>query len=97
MTIFDAFSFGGNPGLRGAPLGVSCPGEDDYSNEGRVFDDSSSDDSFIDKWIYLSVGLGYAAGLLAPYLELALRKSWSDAYFRFMDNVAERIPWYRHT
>ncbi|PON38531.1 hypothetical protein PanWU01x14_311950 [Parasponia andersonii] len=61
MITFDAFSFGGNPGLCGAPLVVSYPGEDDYSNEGRVFDDSSSDDGFIDTWFVLSVGLGYAA------------------------------------
>lgn len=98
MTTFEASSFGGNPGLCGAPLIVKCPSEDDCSNMGHVFDDSSSDDdSFIDKWFYLSVGLGFAAGLLVPYLMLALRKSWSDAYFRFMDNVAERIPWKRHT
>ncbi|PON74299.1 Leucine-rich repeat domain containing protein [Parasponia andersonii] len=98
MTTFEASSFGGNPGLCGAPLVVKCPGEDDYSSKGHVFDDSSSDDdSFIDKWFYLSVGLGFAAGLLVPYLMLALRKSWSDAYFRFMDDVAERIPWKQHT
>ncbi|EXB95298.1 LRR receptor-like serine/threonine-protein kinase FLS2 [Morus notabilis] len=92
MTTFDASSFAGNPGLCGAPLAVKCPGDD--SNKGPVFNENHDDDNFIDKWFYLSVGLGFAAGLLVPYLVFAMRRPWRDSYFRFMDSFAKRISWF---
>ncbi|PQQ19621.1 receptor-like protein 12 [Prunus yedoensis var. nudiflora] len=95
LTTFDAASFTGNPGLCGPPLVVSCPGADPGKGGGTV-EDNDSGDSFIDKWFYLSVGLGFAAGLLVPFFILAIRKPWSDAYFRFVDKVLERISCLRN-
>ncbi|PON74283.1 LRR domain containing protein [Parasponia andersonii] len=94
MTTFDASSFAGNPRLCGAPLDVRCTNETD--------DDDDSDNewflggSFIDNWFYLSVGLGFAAGLLVPFLVMAVRKSWSDAYFGLVDKVAETLTFLKH-
>ncbi|XP_043814028.1 putative receptor like protein 25 [Manihot esculenta] len=77
MTTFNATSFSGNPGLCGGPLTVKCSdGGVTGDSDGRRNADSDRDDSFIDKWFYLSIGLGYAAGLLLPYLTFAIRTSW---------------------
>ncbi|CAB4268168.1 unnamed protein product [Prunus armeniaca] len=95
LTTFDAASFTGNPSLCGPPLVLSCPGADPGKGGGAV-EDNDSGNSFIDKWFYLSVGLGFAAGLLVPFFILAIRKPWSDAYFRFVDKVLERISCLRN-
>ncbi|KAL5543595.1 hypothetical protein UlMin_007379 [Ulmus minor] len=95
MTTYDASSFAGNPGLCGDPLDVKCPGDhdDDYNDDNKEWtSNDDSNDGFIDNWFYLSVGLGFAAGLLVPYFILSMRKSWSDAYFDFVDKVVERLP-----
>ncbi|PON74277.1 NAD(P)-binding domain containing protein [Parasponia andersonii] len=97
MTTFEASSFAGNPRLCGLPLIVRCQGdghdEDDGSNKVLV---SESKDNLIDKWFYLSVGLGFAAGLLVPFLLMAARKTWSEAYFGLVDKVAETTSLLRH-
>ncbi|XP_048330554.1 receptor-like protein EIX1 [Ziziphus jujuba] len=93
MITFEASCYGGNQGLCGAPLAVKCPDdEDDGQDKGRTTPKATSNgDSFIDKWFYLSVGLGFAAGILVPYLVMAMRKSWSYAYFSFVDGAVEKI------
>ncbi|PON74284.1 LRR domain containing protein [Parasponia andersonii] len=89
MTTFEASSFAGNLGLCGGPLDVRCPDEDnnddDDSNKERI-----SEENFIDNWFYLSVGLGFAVGLLVPFLLMAVRKSWSHAYFGLVEKVSEQ-------
>jgi Leucine-rich repeat (LRR) protein len=93
MTTFEASSFVGNPGLCGAPLVVKCPtGGTDIG--GTIENDSN--DKFIDNWFYLSVGLGFAAGILVPYFILAIRKSWRNAYFAFVEKVVDRLSWMRY-
>ncbi|XP_060670179.1 receptor-like protein EIX1 [Ziziphus jujuba] len=94
LTTFEASSYGGNQRLCGAPLAVKCPGDedDDVPDNGFVIPkDDTNGDSFIDKWFYLSIGLGFAAGILVPYLVMAMKRSWGDAYFTFVDVAVERI------
>ncbi|KAH7527932.1 hypothetical protein FEM48_Zijuj05G0018600 [Ziziphus jujuba var. spinosa] len=95
MSTFDEFSFAGNLGLCGGPLAVKCPSDDDddeKSDKGRTTSkDAGNGDSFIDKWFYLSIGLGFAAGILVPYLIMAMRKSWSITYFDVVDKVVDRM------
>ncbi|PON84847.1 LRR domain containing protein [Trema orientale] len=93
MTTFDASSFAGNPRLCGAPLDVGCTNDTDDDESNKEW---SLVDSYIDKWFYLSVGLGFAAGLLVPFLVMAVRKSWSDAYFGLVDKVAETLRFLKH-
>ena len=92
MTTFEASSFAGNPRLCGSPLDLKCPGGDDDDDEEK---DSNKEqvyeDKFIDNWFYLSVGLGFAAGLLVPFLLIAMKRSWSDDYFGLVDKAAERL------
>ncbi len=49
-----------------------------------------------DTWFYLSVGLGFAAGLLVPYFILTINEAWRNAYFAFIDEVAARFFGLRH-
>ncbi|XP_059659597.1 receptor-like protein EIX1 [Cornus florida] len=93
MMTFSESAYAGNPGLCGPPLVVKCQGEDSYQPKNV---ENENGDVFIDKWFYLSVGLGFAVGLLAPYLIIATRKSWSDAYFSFVDKIVYRLPCVRY-
>ncbi|KAJ9693314.1 hypothetical protein PVL29_012179 [Vitis rotundifolia] len=89
MTTFNASIFYGNPGLCGAPLVRKCgdnPG-------GKTANDDKDEDhnGFIDEWFYLSVGLGFAVGILGPFFVLALKRSWSEAYFSFVDEIVYNL------
>ncbi|XP_073283173.1 receptor-like protein EIX2 [Primulina huaijiensis] len=88
MLTFDVHSFEGNHGLCGTPL-VKCPDEDKSGLGNDVIYDSNN--KFIDQWFYLSIGLGFAAGILVPYLVLMMRKPWSDKYFDFVDKIVSKF------
>ncbi|KAF2319711.1 hypothetical protein GH714_018159 [Hevea brasiliensis] len=84
-------------GLCGGPLVLKF--SDDDSNNGRNNDGSyggrkdEADEGigFIDKWLYLSIGLGYAVGLLLSYLTFAIKRSWGGVYFAFVDMIVDRL------
>ncbi|KAK8593825.1 hypothetical protein V6N13_042608 [Hibiscus sabdariffa] len=83
LTTFEALSFEGNPGLCGDPLTIKC-GNDGVDNGGAV-EGGEKDEGIIDKWFYMSVGLGYAAGILVPVIVVSARRSWIDSYFGFVE------------
>ncbi|KAK3422992.1 hypothetical protein EUGRSUZ_G03347 [Eucalyptus grandis] len=87
MMTFPS-SYYGNSGLCGAPLNVTCPADEPDKRE--TIEDSRGDDEFIDQWFYLSVGLGYAAGILVPIVVLHIKGSWANSYFDFIDRIARR-------
>ncbi|KAH7527930.1 hypothetical protein FEM48_Zijuj05G0018400 [Ziziphus jujuba var. spinosa] len=95
MSTFDAPSFAGNIGLCGIPLDVKCPGDDDDDDDPEkgltTPKANTSVDSLVDKWFCLSIGLGFAAGILAPYLVITMKRSWSVAYFDAVEKVLDRI------
>ncbi|KAJ9158832.1 hypothetical protein P3X46_024378 [Hevea brasiliensis] len=96
MSTFNASSFAGNPGLCGDPLAVKCPndsnnGGDNYPDGGGKADQADNGNGFIDKWFYMSVGMGFAVGLLIPYLVFAMKRSWGGVYFAFVDGTAYRL------
>ncbi|KAL6334047.1 hypothetical protein AAG906_001801 [Vitis piasezkii] len=87
MSLYDSFYrtddnfqciyFYGNPGLCGAPLVTNC--EEDNPGGQSTNDDKDEDhNGFIDEWFYLSVGLGFA-------------RSWSEAYFSFVDEIVYNL------
>lgn len=81
MSTFDASSSVGNPGLCGPPLEVEClRDEGSGGGEGGANSGEEDDVGFIDGWFYLSLGVGFAAGLSIPCIMLLVRKPWSDAY-----------------
>nr|XP_015881856.2 receptor-like protein EIX2 [Ziziphus jujuba var. spinosa] len=95
MSTFDAPSFAGNTGLCGIPLDVKCPSDDDDDDDPEkgltTRKANTSGDSFVDKWFCLSIGLGFAAGILVPYLVITMKRSWSVAYFDAVERVLDRI------
>ncbi|WJZ95559.1 hypothetical protein VitviT2T_014322 [Vitis vinifera] len=93
MTTFDDFAFDGNPGLCGAPLVEKCQDKDSDKEHSTGTDEN--DNHFIDRWFYLSVGLGFAAGILVPYFVLVSRKSWCDAYWNIVDEIIDKTFWLR--
>ncbi|KAF2319633.1 hypothetical protein GH714_017746 [Hevea brasiliensis] len=90
ITTFDPPSFTGNPALCGAPLDVNCT-VTNSDNKTRRPNKNDSNNGFIDKWFYLSIGMGLAAGILVPFLVLAIRGSWSHAYFLLVDKTVEKV------
>ncbi|KAK4488606.1 hypothetical protein RD792_004373, partial [Penstemon davidsonii] len=83
-----SYAFEGNPGLCGAPLVVKCSGEDSDKGENSQNENDGvyeENDRLIDGWFYLSVGLGFAVGILVPCIVLVIRKPWSDKYSGFLD------------
>ncbi|XP_060670477.1 receptor-like protein 43 [Ziziphus jujuba] len=92
--LLEMLAFVGNVGLCGGPLAVKCPGDDKNGKSDKEWMtpmDTGNGDSFTDKWFYLSIGLGFAAGILVPYLITAMRKPWSGAYFDVVDKAVDRI------
>ncbi|KAL0349367.1 UNVERIFIED_CONTAM: Receptor-like protein EIX1 [Sesamum angustifolium] len=94
MSTFGSNAFEGNPGLCGAPLVVTCPGEDSGKGVNPPIGNNvvyDINDGIIDRWFYLSIGLGFAAGIIVPYLVLVIRKPWSDKYFNSVDKVVSKL------
>ncbi|KAJ9702965.1 hypothetical protein PVL29_004637 [Vitis rotundifolia] len=87
MTTFTELAFVGNPDLCGAPLATKCQDEDPNKRQSVVSD--KNDGGYVDQWFYLSVGLGFAMGILVPFFVLATRKSWCEAYFDFVDEIVK--------
>ncbi|CAK9322375.1 unnamed protein product [Citrullus colocynthis] len=88
FQTFNASSFGGNPGLCGDPLSVVC--QDTESSDGGGDEDEHKNE-VIDNWFYLSLGVGFATGILVPFCIFAAKRSWSTAYFRLLDKVVGKV------
>ncbi|XP_022998387.1 leucine-rich repeat receptor protein kinase MSL1-like [Cucurbita maxima] len=88
FQTFSASSFAGNPGLCGEPLSVMC--QDTESIDGGRNEDEDNNE-IIDQWFYLSLGVGFAAGILVPFCIFAAKRSWSNAYFQLLDKVVGKV------
>jgi len=73
FPTFGASAYFSNPLLCGAPLTVQCNEGINRKPEGVSTDDT--DGGFRDKWFGLSVGLGFAVGLLGLFAVVPIRKS----------------------
>ncbi|KAJ9189624.1 hypothetical protein P3X46_000893 [Hevea brasiliensis] len=97
MSTFNASSFAGNPGLCGFPLDMKCLRDDsnnggskDGSYDGEK-DEVDDGNGFFDNWLDLSIGLGFAAGLLLPFLIFLIKRSWGGVYFAFVDWIVDSL------
>ncbi|KAL0915754.1 hypothetical protein M5K25_013207 [Dendrobium thyrsiflorum] len=86
LTTFSSSAFSGNKFLCGLQIDVLCKENNvnvnDTSNNNG---DDNNGKEFVDEWFYLSVGLGYAAGLLGIVAVAFMKKPWSNAYYEFID------------
>lgn len=90
MLTFNADAYEGNSGLCGDPIAVKCRGEGGDGQNGNNVGYHSKN-GFIDEWFYLSVGLGFAVGIIVPCLVLAINKPWSEKYFDFLDFITDKF------
>ncbi|KAH0986128.1 hypothetical protein GBA52_013305 [Prunus armeniaca] len=90
QTLDDPSIYEGNPLLCGAPLSTVCPGDDARSRQTFTSEDHSKDDNE-GFWLYVSMALGFIIGFWAVCGTLVLKKSWRYAYFKFFDNVKEKV------
>ena len=94
MSTFTDSAFTRNPNLCGAPLVIKCQDEDLDKRQSASVEDKI-DGGYVDQWFYLSIGLGFAMGILGPYFVLAMKRSWCDAYFDFVDKIVKWLVFRR--
>ena len=97
MTTFNESAFVGNPHLCGRPLVAQSQCDDLNQGQEQSSSDEENDDEFIGQWFYLSLGLGFAMGLLGPFFILAIKKSWCEAYFSLIDKIVDKLLWLKRS
>ncbi|WOL09004.1 LRR receptor-like serine/threonine-protein kinase FLS2 [Canna indica] len=88
LGTFDASAYAGNPYLCGLPLNVSCEEDAQTGFHGGADDNERI---FEDEWFYVSVGVGFAVGLLGLFGVISIRRKWSNDYFEFVDCAVDMI------
>ncbi|XP_008340706.3 receptor-like protein 3 [Malus domestica] len=86
LQSFEASAFEGNPKLCGAPLPIECRIDAHYKNNR-----DDEDDGHQLPWFYISTVLGFIFGFWGVCGSLIVKKTWRYAYFRFTDNVQDRL------
>ncbi|XP_021834046.1 receptor-like protein kinase [Prunus avium] len=88
QTFTDPSIYMGNPSLCGVPLPTKCPGDDTFT----ATDAKPSNEDGSDKlWFYVSMVLGFVMGFWGICGTLFVKKSWRYAYFRFFDDIKDKI------
>ncbi|XP_074319727.1 receptor-like protein EIX2 [Silene latifolia] len=88
LQSFDTSSYAGNLGLCGAPL-PKCH-EDEGAITPKNIDKEQRSDNF-KLGLYISVVLGFIFGFWGVCGTLVVKTSWRHAFFRFYDNIKDRI------
>ncbi|CAN6561048.1 unnamed protein product [Malus baccata var. baccata] len=86
LQSFEASEFEGNPKLCGAPLPNECR-IDAHDKNNR----DDEDDGHQLPWFYISTAFGFIFGFWGVCGSLIVKKTWRYAYFRFTDNVQDRL------
>nr|POE51006.1 mdis1-interacting receptor like kinase 1 [Quercus suber] len=92
QTLIDATTYKGNPSLCGSPLPTKCLG--DETSDGPSItsvDDKQGGGDYERIWFYASIGLGFGVGFWSVCGTLLLKKSWRHCYFRFCDDIKDRM------
>ncbi|KAK1364373.1 Receptor-like protein EIX2 [Heracleum sosnowskyi] len=90
---FGISTYDGNTGLCGKPLTSICPGDEPADHVQPSFEEYEvdGDDSEYERWLYISVVLGFSTTFWGFIGTLVLSSRWRHAYFLFLDNLKERF------
>ncbi|XP_072952106.1 receptor-like protein EIX2 [Typha angustifolia] len=86
QTLDDPSIYEGNNDLCGPPISKNCSGDGTTLNDPLEREDGNEMSSF-----YLSMGLGFAVRLWVVIGPLLFKRTWSAAYFLFIDNTCDKI------
>ncbi|XP_065034690.1 receptor-like protein EIX2 isoform X3 [Musa acuminata AAA Group] len=87
LTFNDPSIYIGNPGLCGLPLNQSC----NVSETTRGQSNANDRDKNEMIWFYTSMAPGFVVGFWAVWGTLILNKNWNLYYFRFIDNMLDKV------
>nr|GMD78930.1 receptor-like protein 12 [Ipomoea batatas] len=88
LDTFDASSFMGNKGLCGFQINVSCTGIDEPASP---IPESEEKESTHHVDIYISVALGFVAGLGGIFVPLLLSSKWRSYYNKMIDGILLKL------
>ncbi|EEF47491.1 serine/threonine-protein kinase bri1, putative [Ricinus communis] len=95
LTFNDPSIYEGNPLLCGPPLLTNCSTLNDKGANGDNKDqseDQSEDEHEHDTfWFYVSMGVGFIVGFWVVCGTLVIKKTWRHAYFKFIDEMKDRL------
>ncbi|KAL6350650.1 hypothetical protein AAG906_025580 [Vitis piasezkii] len=86
-TFNDPSIYEANLGLYGPPLSTNYSTLNDQDHK----DEEEDEDEWDMSWFFISMGLGFPVGFWAVCGSLVLKKSWRQAYFRFIDETRDRL------
>ncbi|XP_045806417.1 receptor-like protein 36 isoform X2 [Trifolium pratense] len=89
LTLDDPSIYAYNPYLCGSPLPNMCPGGISHgSSETKGDGDEDEKEKVL---FYFVIAVGFATGLWGFIGTLWLKKNWRHAYFRWVEDVADKI------
>ncbi|PRQ30100.1 putative transferase [Rosa chinensis] len=91
LQTLENSSYVGNPLLCGFPLLSKCQGDDTPTKQIFPGEDNEYEDDSGKLGFYISMVLGFVISFWAVCGTLVLKRAWRYAYFRFCDNIKERI------
>ncbi|XP_008383306.1 receptor-like protein EIX2 [Malus domestica] len=90
QTLEDPSIYEGNPLLCGVPL-TKCPGDETPPFPSSDAGNNKDEDDNIKFWLYVSITLGFITGFWGVCGTLIVKKSWRYAYFRFFDDMKDKV------
>ncbi|KAK1364402.1 LRR receptor-like kinase family protein [Heracleum sosnowskyi] len=93
FQTFDNFTYEGNVGLCGKPVTNKCPEDDpaDHVLPSSGPHEVDGDDNEYERWLYISVVLGFSTSFWSFIGTLILNRRWRHAYFLLLDSFKERV------
>ncbi|KAB1226884.1 Tyrosine-sulfated glycopeptide receptor 1 [Morella rubra] len=88
LQSFDASAYVGNLALCGPPLPNECA---DITRKERDKEVLHEENGIAIPWHHISVVLGFITGFWGICGPIAFNSNWRFVYFRFLDNVKDRI------
>ncbi|XP_074282138.1 receptor-like protein EIX1 [Silene latifolia] len=94
QTLDDPSIYAGNSGLCGFPLPNNCTElAPSLTNVNLITgkDDVKKEDKYDKMWFILAVMSGVATGFWGVVGTLVIKRSWRQAYFRYVEDLGDRI------